>query len=86
MGRRISNRGAFEPKVDLLTLATKLLKLGTVVSIIGGLFVLWVEDFALNDDCNPCGYYLSLWIFFPLILGLGMVAVGLILRRKQVKS
>ena len=65
-----------------MTLAAKLLKLGIIVSVIGGLFILWIEAIALNDDCNPCGYYLSVWIFYPLILGLCMVAAGLILRRK----
>ena len=67
-----------------MTLATKLFKSGIVISVFGGLFFLWIEYVALNDDCNPCGYYLSLWIFYPLILGLGMVAVGLVLRRRQV--
>lgn len=66
-------------------LATKVLTLGILVSVIGGLFILLIEELALNDDCNPCGYYLSLWIFYPLILGLGMVAVGFALRRRQVK-
>jgi len=70
-----------------MTLATKLLKLGILFSVIGGLFILWVEYFALNGDCNPGGYYFSLWIFYPLILSLVMVAAGLILRRKPaVKS
>lgn len=70
-----------------MAFATKLLGLGTLVSVIGGFFILWVENLALNDDCNPCGYYLSLWIFCPLIVGLGMVIVGLVLRRKpEVKS
>jgi len=67
-----------------LTLATKLVRSGIAISVIGGLFILWVEYSALNDDCNPCGYYLSLWIFSPLILGLGIVVVGLILRGKEV--
>jgi hypothetical protein len=64
-----------------LTLATKLAKSGTAISIIGSLFILWIEYSALNDDCNPCGYYLSLWIFYPLVLGLGMVAIGFAMRR-----
>jgi len=69
-----------------LTPAKKLLSLGIIVSVIGGLFILLVEDLALNDDCNPCGYYFSLWIFYPLILGIALIVVGLILRRKQPKS
>ena len=66
-----------------MTLATKLLKLGTLVSAIGVLFILSVESLALNDDCNPCDYIIVWWIFFPLLLGLGMVVVGLALRREQ---
>jgi len=69
-----------------LTLATKLLALGVLVSVVGGLFILLIEDLALNDDCNPCGYYFSLWVFYPLILGIALVVIGLILRRKQAKS
>jgi len=73
------------PKEEPLTLATKLLALGILVSVIGGLFILLVEELALNDDCNPCGYYFSLWIFYPLIPGIAMFVIGLVLRRREAK-